>query len=98
MCYTDGADRTHDLFKELHRVLKLSGRLITISLHKESEVDIFATTLFAVTTGKLRNLTAFDKLSSDNISESSLYNTLAVFDKLQGGGVDGGRGGRRCSN
>ena len=83
MCYDDGITQTHNLFAELHRVLKPNGRLVTISLHKEDEVDIFAKDIFAVTTGKIKNLKALEK--KEMRDTKSLYNTIAVFDALNSG-------------
>jgi len=65
MCYSDGMEKIEALFRELHRVLKPNGIMVTVSLHKESEVDCFAKTsegveLFACTTGKIRNKKALD--------------------------------------
>lgn len=41
LCYHDGHNTTMKLFKEMHRVLKPGGRIVTISLHTEDEVEYF---------------------------------------------------------
>lgn len=38
MCYENGTEATKRLFKEIHRVLRPGGRLISISLHDEASV------------------------------------------------------------
>lgn len=38
MCYENGTDATKRLFKEIHRVLRPGGRLISVSLHDEASV------------------------------------------------------------
>ena len=38
MCYENGTEATKRLFKEIHRVLRPGGRLISVSLHDEESV------------------------------------------------------------
>lgn len=44
MCYENGNEATRKLFKEIHRVLKPGGRLISISLHDEETVLAYKNT------------------------------------------------------
>lgn len=61
LCHHEGQLTTERLYNELHRVLKPSGRIVTISLHTEKEVQRFESSTnfnynFIVSTCKIINL------------------------------------------